>query len=69
LNVSEVSFANGKAGKNSFGKRNSSVMSNVSNSAVDDRFFDKHEYHDITPDQNNMLRLKRLKNDHVGKGC
>jgi hypothetical protein len=43
LNVSEVSFARGKVGKNSFGKRNSSVMSNVSNAAVDDRFFEKHE--------------------------
>jgi hypothetical protein len=40
LNVSEVSFARGKAGKNSFGKRNSSGISNVSNDAVDDRFFE-----------------------------
>jgi hypothetical protein len=39
LNVSEVSFARGKAGKNSFGKRNSSGFSNFSNPAVDDRFF------------------------------
>jgi hypothetical protein len=29
LNVSEVSFARGKAGKNSFGKRNSTGISNV----------------------------------------
>jgi hypothetical protein len=29
LNVSEVSFACGKAGKNSFGKRNSTGISNV----------------------------------------
>jgi hypothetical protein len=29
LNVSEVSFARGKTGKNSFGKRNSTVISNV----------------------------------------
>jgi hypothetical protein len=36
LNVSEVSFARRKAGKNSFGKRNSSGMSNISNAAVDD---------------------------------
>jgi hypothetical protein len=43
LNVSEVRFARGKAVKNSFGKRNSSGMSNVSNAAVDDRFFEKHE--------------------------
>jgi hypothetical protein len=50
LNVSEVSFARGKAGKNSFGKRNSSGISNVSNATVDDRFFEKHEYHALTPD-------------------
>jgi hypothetical protein len=42
LNVSEVSFARGKAGKNSFGKRNSTGISNLSNAAVDDRFFEKH---------------------------
>jgi hypothetical protein len=42
LNVSEVRFARGKAGNNLFGKRNSSGMSNVSNAAVDDRFFEKH---------------------------
>jgi hypothetical protein len=42
LNVSEVSFAHGKAGKNSFGKHNSTGISKVSNSAVDDRFFEKH---------------------------
>jgi hypothetical protein len=43
LNVSEVSFACEKAGKNSFGKHNSSGMSNVTNAAVDDRFFEKRE--------------------------
>jgi hypothetical protein len=43
LNVSEVSFARVKAGKNAFGKRNSSEISNVSNAAVDYRFFEKHE--------------------------
>jgi hypothetical protein len=67
LNVSEVGFARGKAGKNSLGKRNSSGISNVSNTAVDARFFEKHECHALTPDQNNMIRLKRLKCDHVGK--
>jgi hypothetical protein len=41
LNVSEVSFARGKAGKNSFGKLNSTGISNVSNAVVDDRFFEK----------------------------
>jgi FMN-dependent NADH-azoreductase len=50
LNVSEVSFARRKVGKKSFGIRNSSGMSNVSNSAVDDRFFEKHEYHALTSD-------------------
>jgi hypothetical protein len=68
LNVSEVNFAREKAGKNSFGKLNSSGISNVSNAAVYDRLFEKHEYHALTPDQNNTLRLKRLKRGHVGKG-
>jgi hypothetical protein len=67
LNVSEVSFARGKAGKNSYGKRHSTGISNVSNAAVDNRFFEKHEYNALTPDQKNMLRLKRLKRGHVGK--
>jgi hypothetical protein len=39
LNVYEVSFARGKGGKKSFGKRGSTGISNVSNAAVDDRFF------------------------------
>jgi hypothetical protein len=68
LIVSEVSFARGKAGKNSFGKRNSTGISNVSNAAVDDRFFEKNEYHALTSDQKNNLRLKRLNHGHVGKG-
>jgi hypothetical protein len=67
LNVSEVSFSRGKAGKNSYGKRHSTGISNVSNANVDDRFFDKHEYNALTPDQNNTLRLKRLKSGRVGK--
>jgi hypothetical protein len=49
LNVFEVSFASGKAGKNSYGKRHSTGISNVSNAAVDDRFFEKHEYNALTP--------------------
>jgi hypothetical protein len=68
LNVSEVSFAHGNVGKNSFGKRHSTGISNVSNDAVDDRFFEKHEYNALTPDQKNTLRLKRLKRGHVEKG-
>jgi hypothetical protein len=68
LNVSEVRFARGKAGKNSFGKRHSSGISNVPNAAVDDRFFEKHEYHALTPYQKNTLRLERLKRGHVVKG-
>jgi hypothetical protein len=68
LNVSEVSFASGKGGKNLFGKRCSSGISNVSNAAVDGRFFDKHEYHALTPEQKNTLRLKRMKLGHVGNG-
>jgi hypothetical protein len=65
--VSEVSFARGKAGKNPYGKRQSTGISNVSNANVDDRFFDKSEYNALTPDQKNTLRLKRLKRGHVGK--
>jgi hypothetical protein len=67
LNISEVSFARGKAGKNSYGKRHSAGISNVSNAAVDDRLFEKHEYNAITSDQKNILRLNRLKRGHVGK--
>jgi hypothetical protein len=66
LNVSEVSFACGKADENSFGKRKSSGISKVSNAAVDDRFFEKHEYHALIPDQKTKLHLKRLKRDHFG---
>jgi hypothetical protein len=51
-----------------FGKCSSTGISNVSNAAVDDRLFEKHEYYDLTTDQKNTLRLKRLKRDHVGKG-
>jgi hypothetical protein len=43
-------------------------MSNNSNSDVADRFLDKHEYHTLTPEQKNNLRLKRLKRGHVGNG-
>jgi hypothetical protein len=68
LHVSEVSCARGKAGKTSFGKRNSSGISNVSNAAVDYRFFEKHDYHDLKPEKNNTLRLKSLKRGHVGNG-
>jgi hypothetical protein len=67
LNVSEVSFARGKAGNNYYGKHYSTGTSNVSNTAVDDRFFEKHAYNALTPDQKNTLRLKRLKRGHVGK--
>jgi hypothetical protein len=37
LNVYEVSFARGKAGKNSYGKHHSTGISNVSNAAVDEK--------------------------------
>jgi hypothetical protein len=67
LNVSEVIFARRKAGKILFGKHNSSGISNVSNAVVDDRFFEKHGYHALAPEQKNTLRLKRLKRGHVGK--
>jgi hypothetical protein len=67
LYVYEVSFARGKAGNNSYGKRHSTGISNVSNAAVDDRLFEKHEYNALTPDQKNTLRLNRLKGGHVVK--
>jgi hypothetical protein len=35
---------------------------------VDCRFFEKHEYHALTPDHNNTLRLKSLKRGRVVKG-
>jgi hypothetical protein len=66
--VSEVSFACGKGGKSSFEKGGSYVISNVSNTAVDDPFFDKHEYHALTPERKNTLRLKRLTRGNVGDG-
>jgi hypothetical protein len=34
---------------------------------VYDRFFKKHEYNALAPDQNNTLRINRLKRDRVGK--
>jgi hypothetical protein len=67
LNVSEFSFAPGKVGKNSYGKRHSTGISNVSNAAVDDRFFEKHEYNALTPDQKITLRLNHLNHGHVVK--
>jgi hypothetical protein len=67
FNVYEVSFARGKAGNNSYGKRHATGISNVSNAAVDDRLFEKHEYNAVTPDQKNTLRRKRLKRGYVGK--
>jgi hypothetical protein len=67
FNISEVSFAHRNAGKNSFDKRHSTRISNVSNTAVDDRFIEKHEYNALTPDHKNMIMLKRLKSGHVGK--
>jgi hypothetical protein len=67
LNVYEVSFERRKAAKNSYGKHRSTGISNVSNAAVDDRFFEKHEYNALAPDQKNTIRLKSLKRGHVGK--
>jgi hypothetical protein len=67
LNVSEVSFARGKPGKNYYGKHHSTGISNVTNANVDDRFFEKHDYNALTPDQKNTPMIKRLKRGHVGK--
>jgi hypothetical protein len=68
LNVSEVSYAREAGGGKGGGKRGSSGMSNNSNSDVADRFFDKYEYHTLTPEQKNNLCLKRFKRGHVGNG-
>jgi hypothetical protein len=62
----EVRFAHGKGGKNSFGRRGSSGISNVYNGAVDDRFFEKHGYHALTHEKKNKLRLKWLTRGRVG---
>jgi hypothetical protein len=43
LNVSEVGFARREADKNLYEKRHSTGISNISNAAVDDRFFENHE--------------------------
>jgi hypothetical protein len=68
LNVSEVSFVHGTkgGGNNSYGQRNYSGISNISNAAGDDCFLEKRKYHTLTPEQNNTLHLKRLKRGHVG---
>jgi hypothetical protein len=68
LNISEVSYTQKSGGGKGGGKRGSSGMSNKSNSDVADRFFHKHEYHNLTPEQKDNLRLKRLKRGHVGNG-
>jgi hypothetical protein len=69
LKVNEISFARGKAGNKYYGKRHSTGISNVSNAAVDDRLFEKHEYNALTPDHKSTLRLKRLQRGHVGRSC
>jgi hypothetical protein len=61
LNVSEVTYARKSGGDKGGGKRGSSGISNNSNGDFSDRFLDKHEYHTLTPEQKNNLRLKRLK--------
>jgi hypothetical protein len=68
LIVSEFSYAQRSGGGKGGGKRSSSGMLNNSNSDVADRFFDKDEYHTLTPEQKSNLRLKRLKRGHVGNG-
>ena len=61
MNVSEVSYSKYK-GKNSNGKRGSPG----GNGDVDDRFYEKEEYHALSAEQKNTLRLKRAKRGHVG---
>jgi hypothetical protein len=68
LNVSEVTYARKPGGGKGGGKRGSSLISNNSNGDVAERFFDKHEYHTLNPEQKNSLRLRRLKRRHVRIG-
>jgi hypothetical protein len=51
LNVSEVSYARKSGGDKGGGKSGSSRISNNSNGDVADRFFEKHEYHNLNPEQ------------------
>jgi hypothetical protein len=68
LNVSDLTYAIKSGGGKWFGKRGSSGVSNNSNADIADLFFDKHEYHTLTPEQKHNLRLKRLKRGNVGTG-
>jgi hypothetical protein len=71
LKVAEVTYARKSGGGNGGkvgDKSGPSGMSSSSNGEVADRFFDKNEYHTLTPEQKNNLRLKRLKRGHVGNG-
>jgi hypothetical protein len=58
LHVSEVSYARKSGGGKGGGKRISSRISNNSNGDVAYLFFDKHEYHTMTPEQKKNLLLK-----------
>jgi hypothetical protein len=67
MNFSEVNCSkNGQGdGKSYSGKRGSSGISNSTNAAIDDHFYEKHEYLALSSDQNNILCLKRVKHGHV----
>jgi hypothetical protein len=68
MNVLEVDYSRKKqgGGNNSSDKRGSSGISNASNDEVADRFNENQEYLALSSDQNNTLRLKRVKRGHVG---
>jgi hypothetical protein len=74
INVSEVNYLkNIKCGGNTYsGKRGSSGISNShsssTNAAVDDRFYEKHEYLALSSDQKKTVRLKHVKHGHVPNG-
>jgi hypothetical protein len=68
LNVSEVSFARGKAGKNSFGKRNSTEFQSFQTLQWMTGSLRSMNIMLSRLIRKNMLRLKRLKRCHVGKG-
>jgi hypothetical protein len=65
MNVSEVSYIkNMQSGNNSSNKRGSS---GISNAEVADRFYEKHEFNTLTPENNNAICLQIVKHGHFGK--
>jgi hypothetical protein len=62
MNVSEVNYSESNRSDNTSSDKGAS--SGISNAEVRGRFYEKHEYHALSPEQRNTLRLKR---GHIGK--